>query len=97
HVTGVQTCALPISSREPVFFNGLEKERVFENAFLEYGSMESMTAPTGKKVFFLTDPIEDWPRTWDDYKRNYQATFTAQLLYPRDRKSTRLNSSHVKI
>ncbi|MFS8615229.1 MAG: hypothetical protein FWJ85_00285 [Solitalea sp.] len=71
------------TSREPVFFNGLEKERVFENAFLEYGSMESMTAPTGKKVFFLTDPIEDWPRTWDDYKRNYQATFTAQLLYPR--------------
>lgn len=70
------------TSREPVYYNGVEKERVFENAFLEYGSMASMTAPTGKKVFFLTDPIEDWPRTWDDYKRNYQATFTAQLLYP---------------
>jgi hypothetical protein len=70
------------TSREPNFFNGLKKERVFETAFLEYGSMESMTAPTGRKMFFLTDPIEDWPRDWADYKKNYEATFTAQLLYP---------------
>ncbi|MBE8719188.1 hypothetical protein [Sphingobacterium pedocola] len=71
------------TSREPNYFNGTEKERVFETAFLEYGSMESMTAPTGRKMFFLTDPIEDWPRDWADYKKNYQATFTAQLLYPK--------------
>ncbi len=70
------------TSREPTFFNGIRKERVFENAFLEYGSMESMTAPTKRKLFFLTDPIEDRPRDWGDYKKNYQATFTAQLLYP---------------
>jgi hypothetical protein len=70
------------TSREPTYFNGVEKERVFENAFLEYGSMVSMTAPTKRKLFFLTDPIEDWPRDWADYKRNYEATFTAKLLYP---------------
>lgn len=70
------------TSREPTYYNGTMKERVFENAFLEYGSMESMTAPTGRKMFFLTDPIEDWPRDWGDYKKNYEATFTAQLLYP---------------
>jgi hypothetical protein len=70
------------TSREPTFFNGLKKERVFENAFLEYGSMVSMTAPTKRKIFFLTDPIEDRPRDWQDYKQNYEATFTAQLLYP---------------
>ncbi|MBD8488250.1 hypothetical protein IFO69_05785 [Echinicola sp. CAU 1574] len=70
------------TSREPNYFNGQAKERVFETAFLEYGSMESMTAPTGRKVYFLTDPIEDWPRDWADYKKNYQATFAAQLLYP---------------
>ncbi|MDR3251237.1 MAG: hypothetical protein LBT42_06200 [Tannerella sp.] len=70
------------TSREATFFNGVRKERVFENAFLEYGSMESMTRPTGRKMFFLTDPIEDWPRDWEDYKKNYQATFAAQLLYP---------------
>jgi hypothetical protein len=70
------------TSREATFYNGVKKERVFENAFLEYGSMESMTRPTGRKMFFLTDPIEDWPRDWADYKKNYQATFVAQLLYP---------------
>ncbi|MDR0843611.1 MAG: hypothetical protein LBN71_00175 [Tannerella sp.] len=70
------------TSREATYFDGVAKERVFENAFLEYGSMESMTCPTGRKMFFLTDPIEDWPRDWADYKKNYQATFTAQLLYP---------------
>ncbi len=70
------------TSREPVYFDGEAKERVFENAFLEYGSMVSMIKPTGREIYFLTDPIEDWPRTWNDYKRNYQATFTAQLLYP---------------
>jgi hypothetical protein len=71
------------TAREPNYFNGIMKERVFETAFLEYGSMESMTAPTGRTIFFLTDPIEDWPRDWIDYKRNYEATFAAQLLYPR--------------
>ena len=70
------------TSREPNYFNGKAKERVFETAYLEYGSMESMTAPTGRKMYFLTDPIEDWPRDWVDYKKNYQATFTAKLLYP---------------
>ncbi|GGF22264.1 hypothetical protein [Echinicola rosea] len=70
------------TSREPNYYNGQAKERVFETAFLEYGSMESMTAPTGRKMYFLTDPIEDWPRDWADYKKNYQATFAAQLLYP---------------
>ncbi len=70
------------TSRTPNYFNGQAKERVFETAFLEYGCMESMTAPTGRKIYFLTDPIEDRPRDWADYKKNYQATFTAQLLYP---------------
>ncbi|MEO8414155.1 MAG: hypothetical protein ABI472_10875 [Ginsengibacter sp.] len=70
------------TSREPVYYNGIKKERVFENAFLEYGSMLSMVAPTGRKVYFLTDPIEDRAHTWDDYKINYEATYTAELLYP---------------
>ena len=70
------------TARVPNHFNGVLKERVFENAFLEYGCMASMTAPTGRRLWFLTDPVEDSPRDWTDYKRNYQATFTAQLMYP---------------
>ena len=63
-------------------YGGTSRERVFETAFLEYGCMASMTAPTGRELWFLTDPIEDRPRDWEDFRRNYQATFTAQLLYP---------------
>ena len=70
------------TSRVPNYYRGVCKERVFETAFLEYGCMASMTAPTGRALWFLTDPIEDRVRDWEDYKRNYQATFTAQLLYP---------------
>ena len=70
------------TARVPDYYNGIRKERVFETAWLEYGCMASMTAPTGRRLWFLTDPIEDRPRDWADYKRNYQATFTAQLLYP---------------
>ena len=70
------------TSRAPDYFDGVRRERVFETAFLEYGCMASMTAPTGRKVWFLTDPIEDATRDWEDFRRNYQATFAAQLLYP---------------
>lgn len=70
------------TSRTPNYYNGVSKERVFEMAFLEYGCMESMTRPTGRKMIFLTDPIEDRAVDWEDYRRNYQATFVAQLLYP---------------
>jgi len=70
------------TSRTPIYLNGEKAERVFETAYLEYSSMESMTAPTGRKMFFLTDPIEDAAHDWADYKKNYEATFTAQLLLP---------------
>jgi len=70
------------TSRTNVYFNGDLKERTFENAFLEYNSMVSMAAPTGKKMFLLTDPIEDRGQTWAYYKKNYEATFVAQLLCP---------------
>lgn len=64
------------------YFNGTKRQRTFETAFLEYGCMASMTAPTGRRVWFLTDPIEDGTRDWEDYRKNYHATFTAQLLHP---------------
>ena len=70
------------TSRMANHYNGVLKERVFEMAFLEYGCLESMASPTGRKMYFLTDPIEDSEVNWEDYRRNYQATFTAQLLYP---------------
>jgi len=70
------------TSRMANHYNGVLKERVFEMAFLEYGCLESMARPSGRKMYFLTDPIEDRAVNWEDYRRNYQATFVAQLLYP---------------
>jgi hypothetical protein len=71
------------TARTPNFYRGVGKERTFETAYLEYASMHSMVAPTGRKVFFLADPVEDNPRhTWDDYKANYERTVAASLLFP---------------
>lgn len=70
------------TSRCPNFYNGLRADRIFENAFLEYGCLESMTRPTGRRVYFLTDPIEDAVHDWADYKYGYEATYTAKMLYP---------------
>ena len=70
------------TAREPNYFNGIAKSRTFATAFLEYGCMSSMTMPTNRKLFFENDPVEDVRRDWADYKKNYQATFTAQLFYP---------------
>jgi hypothetical protein len=70
------------TAREPNYFNGTAKERTFETAFLEYGCMRSMTAPTSRKLFFENDPVEDVRRDWSDYKKNYETTFAAELFYP---------------
>ncbi|HVW60861.1 MAG TPA: hypothetical protein VHC48_12515 [Puia sp.] len=70
------------TAREPNYFNGIAKERTFETAFLEYGCMRSMTVPTGRKLFFENDPVEDVRRDWSDYKKNYETTFAAELFYP---------------
>jgi hypothetical protein len=70
------------TARTPIYYNGIYKERTFENAYLEYSSLRSMAKAGGKEIFFLTDPIEDDPEhTWDDYRENYHKTFVAQMLF----------------
>ena len=71
------------TSRTPNIYKGVRKERTFETAFLEYGQMLSMVRPTGRKVWFLADPIEDNPNySWNNYKWNYECTVIASLLWP---------------
>lgn len=71
------------TARSANVYRGEVKERTFETAFLEYGQALSMVRPTKRKVWFLADPVEDNPdRTWEDYKRNYECTVTASLLWP---------------
>ena len=56
------------------------RSRTFETALCEYAATYAMVAPTGRKCWFLTDPVEDAHRDWTDYRLNYQATFAAQLM-----------------
>lgn len=71
------------TARSANIYQGVSKERTFETAFFEYGQMWAMVRPTGRKVWFLTDPVEDNPnRSWNDYKRNYEYTIVASLMWP---------------
>ncbi len=85
-IPGVDGCIAQVwtgTSREKNWFNGVYKERTFETAFLEYGVMQELVKNTGRRMWFLHDPIEDNPRfDWNDYRRNYLCTVAASLLHP---------------
>lgn len=71
------------TSRTANVYEGVVKERTFETAFLEYGIMQELVKGTGRKMWFLHDPIEDNPEyTWEDYRYNYLKTAVASLLHP---------------
>jgi len=71
------------TSRTANYYEGELKERTFETAFLEYGIMQELTRGTGRRMWFLHDPIEDNPRyTWENYRYNYFKTLVASLLHP---------------
>lgn len=70
------------TSREKNVYEGNLKERTFETAFLEYGAMQELTRGTGRRMWFLHDPIEDNPRyTWEDYRNDYYRTVSASLFH----------------
>lgn len=81
------TAVLPRSGRvlqEKNWFDGLFRERTFETAFLEYGVMQELVKGTGRRMWFLHDPIEDNPIfDWTDYRKNYLCTVAASLLHPK--------------
>lgn len=71
------------TARTPNFYDGLEAQRTFETAFLEYGAMQNIVRASGKRVWYLNDPIEDNPRhSWWDYRTNWESTLVASLLQP---------------
>ncbi len=71
------------SARAPNYYNGVLKERTFETAFLEYGSMQNLARASGLTIRYLNDPVEDDPdRDWNDYRSSFESTVTASLLYP---------------
>ena len=71
------------TARTPNHYQGRRRERTFETAFLEYGAMQNLVRATGRRVWYLNDPVEDNPRhDWTDYRTNWESTLTASLLQP---------------
>ncbi|MGO8680401.1 MAG: hypothetical protein ACLQU6_05740 [Limisphaerales bacterium] len=71
------------TARTPNVYQGRLRERTFETAFLEYGAMQNLVRATGRRVWYLNDPVEDNPEhDWPDYKANWESTLTASLFQP---------------
>jgi len=71
------------TARTPNRYRGIIKERTFETAFFEYGVLHNLVRSTGKRMWYLNDPVEDNPNhSWADYKRNWESTLVASLLWP---------------
>lgn len=71
------------TARTPNFYKGIKKERTFETAFLEYGAMQNLVRASGRRMWYLNDPIEDNANhSWDDYRTNWESTLIASLLQP---------------
>lgn len=71
------------TSRTPNRYRGELRERTFETAFLEYGAMQNLVRSTGRRVWYLNDPVEDNPNhDWTDYRRNWESTLAASLFQP---------------
>ena len=69
------------TARTPNVYEGRLQERTFETAFLEYGAMQNLVRASGRRVWYLNDPVEDNPKhTWTDYRANWESTLTASLL-----------------
>lgn len=71
------------TARTPNVYEGRRRERTFETAFLEYGAMQSLVRASGRRMWYLNDPVEDNPdHSWTDYRMNWQNTLVASLLQP---------------
>jgi hypothetical protein len=83
---GVDGCIAQVwtgTARMHNMYQGRSAERTFEAAFLEYGIMQELVRGTGRRMWFLHDPVEDDPKhTWDDLQSNYICTLVASLLQP---------------
>ena len=71
------------TARTPARYAGVTQDRTFSTAYLEYSSLYQLLRDTKKRLWFLTDPIEDDPnRALTDYKSHYEETVIAALLFP---------------
>lgn len=71
------------TARTPARYAGLSADRTFAVAYLEYSSLYQLLRGTGKRLWFLMDPVEDDPnRSMADYRDHYERTLIAALMFP---------------
>jgi hypothetical protein len=71
------------TARTPARYAGVRRDRTFSVAYLEYSSLYQLLRGTGKRLWFLMDPLEDNPDLpLADYKAHYEQTLIAALLFP---------------
>jgi hypothetical protein len=71
------------TARAENVYRDARRERTFETAFLEYGAMQNLVRASGRRIWYLNDPIEDNPNhSWEDYCSNWESTLVASLLQP---------------
>ena len=64
-------------------YRGRYASRVFETAFLEYGAARELVRGSGRRMWFLHDPVEDNPEyTWESFRDNWLKTVAASLMHP---------------
>jgi hypothetical protein len=70
----------------PNVYEGRLRERTFETAFLEYGAMQNLVRASGRRVWYLNDPIEDNPNhSWEDYRKTGRARLRHRCCSPKYR------------
>ena len=71
------------TARTPNMYEGRRRERTFETAYLEYSAMQNLVRASGRRIWYLNDPVEDDPNhSWTDYRINWESTLAASLLQP---------------
>lgn len=71
------------TARTPNVYEGRRQQRTFETAYLEYSAMQNLVRASGRRIWYLNDPVQDNPNfDWDDHRTNWENTLTASLLQP---------------
>ncbi|MBI1785708.1 hypothetical protein HYR69_11245, partial [Candidatus Sumerlaeota bacterium] len=59
-----------------------EQKSFFGSAYLLYDYFNELSAGSGRRMWLLTDPVEDNPKhTWDEFARWYKECVVAQLFF----------------
>src|SRR5690606_39787451 len=96
HVTGVQTCDLPSSNKKLVVLSSVKDAQALLNNTSVFITAHPTSGEFAAGDFYLL--TEDWQSlSWQSHRQSYIWGDHVFNDMERDRKSTRLNSSHVKI